>query len=108
MASARKPARVPKACLLVRSEEHTSELQSPMYLACRPLLEKNASFPHAGGGSAATHSSLLPAGSSTWPANDATEPGVGGRLSPWKACLFFIKPGAPASSPPSLDTTFSY
>src|ERR1017187_7821717 len=24
-----------------RSEEHTSELQSPMYLACRVLLEKN-------------------------------------------------------------------
>jgi len=23
-----------------RSEEHTSELQSPMYLVCRPLLEK--------------------------------------------------------------------
>src|SRR5437762_4537930 len=25
---------------LQRSEEHTSELQSPMYLVCRPLLEK--------------------------------------------------------------------
>src|SRR5437762_7147794 len=25
---------------LVRSEEHTSELQSPMYLVCRLLLEK--------------------------------------------------------------------
>src|ERR1017187_2791582 len=25
-----------------RSEEHTSELQSPMYLVCRVLLEKNA------------------------------------------------------------------
>src|ERR1017187_10741685 len=25
---------------VVRSEEHTSELQSPMYLACRLLLEK--------------------------------------------------------------------
>src|SRR5437764_5117020 len=23
-----------------RSEEHTSELQSPMYIVCRPLLEK--------------------------------------------------------------------
>src|SRR5437763_5588618 len=29
---------------LVRSEEHTSELQSPMYLVCRPLLEKKKSF----------------------------------------------------------------
>src|SRR5437763_3867491 len=26
--------------LLLRSEEHTSELQSPMYLVCRLLLEK--------------------------------------------------------------------
>ena len=26
--------------LLTRSEEHTSELQSPMYLVCRLLLEK--------------------------------------------------------------------
>src|SRR5437762_10510482 len=28
------------AALRVRSEEHTSELQSPMYLVCRLLLEK--------------------------------------------------------------------
>src|SRR5437764_8536439 len=27
-------------CLRNRSEEHTSELQSPMYLVCRLLLEK--------------------------------------------------------------------
>ena len=27
-----------------RSEEHTSELQSPMYLVCRLLLEKNNSY----------------------------------------------------------------
>src|SRR5437879_6750000 len=31
--------RVSLACVL-RSEEHTSELQSPMYLVCRLLLEK--------------------------------------------------------------------
>src|SRR5437879_11520911 len=31
----------PVACMTqVRSEEHTSELQSPMYLVCRLLLEK--------------------------------------------------------------------
>src|ERR1017187_10761215 len=29
-----------------RSEEHTSELQSPMYLVCRLLLEKNENFHH--------------------------------------------------------------
>src|SRR5437764_8573585 len=27
-------------CFKIRSEEHTSELQSPMYLVCRLLLEK--------------------------------------------------------------------
>src|SRR5437763_6389349 len=29
-----------RACRAMRSEEHTSELQSPMYLVCRLLLEK--------------------------------------------------------------------
>ena len=28
-----------------RSEEHTSELQSPMYLVCRLLLEKKKDLP---------------------------------------------------------------
>src|SRR5437763_11978185 len=36
--AARAP--VTRAALLARSEEHTSELQSPMYLVCRLLLEK--------------------------------------------------------------------
>src|SRR5437762_7014913 len=31
---------VSSALLVIRSEEHTSELQSPMYLVCRLLLEK--------------------------------------------------------------------
>src|SRR5438876_5900855 len=31
---------VPKGTLLMRSEEHTSELQSPVHLVCRLLLEK--------------------------------------------------------------------
>src|SRR5437762_5906499 len=30
--------------LAFRSEEHTSELQSPMYLVCRLLLEKKKNF----------------------------------------------------------------
>src|SRR5436189_6305553 len=30
----------PVVALISRSEEHTSELQSPMYLVCRLLLEK--------------------------------------------------------------------
>src|SRR5437762_13524058 len=32
--------RQPDADAVARSEEHTSELQSPMYLVCRLLLEK--------------------------------------------------------------------
>src|ERR1017187_226320 len=32
----------------LRSEEHTSELQSPMYLVCRLLLEKKGCWPAAG------------------------------------------------------------
>src|SRR5437762_10063862 len=42
-ASAHRPLRVDKlGCPIARarSEEHTSELQSPMYLVCRLLLEK--------------------------------------------------------------------
>src|ERR1017187_9536544 len=31
---------LPNRSLVTRSEEHTSELQSPMYLVCRLLLEK--------------------------------------------------------------------
>src|SRR5437762_8179564 len=38
---ARKAARgATTPAVLARSEEHTSELQSPMYLVCRLLLEK--------------------------------------------------------------------
>src|SRR5215210_8476911 len=36
-AAERRPAARPRCA---RSEEHTSELQSPMYLVCRLLLEK--------------------------------------------------------------------
>src|ERR1017187_2905749 len=34
-------------CRWSRSEEHTSELQSPMYLVCRLLLEKKARKRHS-------------------------------------------------------------
>src|SRR5438876_2580877 len=33
-------ATVPNATIVMRSEEHTSELQSPVHLVCRLLLEK--------------------------------------------------------------------
>src|SRR5437762_9998196 len=36
----RKSSFIDGACDDARSEEHTSELQSPMYLVCRLLLEK--------------------------------------------------------------------
>src|SRR5437763_5481763 len=41
-ASSSMPIRLCGCCLALpcRSEEHTSELQSPMYLVCRLLLEK--------------------------------------------------------------------
>src|SRR5437763_9753273 len=40
-----------------RSEEHTSELQSPMYLVCRLLLEKKKEARNRG--SAALHANML-------------------------------------------------
>src|SRR5437763_8838495 len=36
----RGPAGLALAAGVLRSEEHTSEIQSPMYLVCRTLLEK--------------------------------------------------------------------
>src|SRR5437879_13810633 len=36
----RAPAEIAATRRMMRSEEHTSELQSPMYLVCRLLLEK--------------------------------------------------------------------
>src|SRR5437764_5595708 len=46
------PATITRSSRWSRSEEHTSELQSPMYLVCRLLLEKKKninsdSSPHA-------------------------------------------------------------
>src|SRR5437879_10734834 len=35
-----QPITLPEGTVIPRSEEHTSELQSPMYLVCRLLLEK--------------------------------------------------------------------
>src|SRR2546426_10996672 len=45
----REPSRVQAgAGVLDRSEEHTSELQSPCNLVCRLLLEKKKHFTHGG------------------------------------------------------------
>src|SRR3712207_8659971 len=35
----------PRVRVIVRSEEHTSELQSRQYLVCRLLLEKKSQYP---------------------------------------------------------------
>src|SRR5436189_3343280 len=44
----RRNMAIPVANCHIRSEEHTSELQSPMYLVCRLLLEKKKDqAPHA-------------------------------------------------------------
>src|SRR5437762_5969659 len=53
-ANARNDCREQKETVLERSEEHTSELQSPMYLVCRLLLEIKQvrsvrHFPHLSG-----------------------------------------------------------
>src|SRR5437763_16594863 len=40
----RSDARAPARTRPRRSEEHTSELQSPMYLVCRLLLEKKKTY----------------------------------------------------------------
>src|SRR5437764_500190 len=45
----KRPVSSWKALNLRRSEEHTSELQSPMYLVCRLLLEKNDSCAYTQG-----------------------------------------------------------
>src|SRR5256885_7051396 len=40
------PSRAGPAALVRRSEEHTSELQSPCNLVCRLLLEKKKNYTH--------------------------------------------------------------
>src|SRR5947209_16064169 len=45
IAAPSRPKRLPPA-LLMRSEEHTSELQSRQYLVCRLLLEKKKVMQH--------------------------------------------------------------
>src|ERR1017187_10732868 len=44
--SSRRSCCFSSAAFSLRSEEHTSELQSPMYLVCRLLLEKKNKLTH--------------------------------------------------------------
>src|SRR5437763_9782837 len=39
-----EPVKLQEYLEVLRSEEHTSELQSPMYLVCRLLLEKKKNY----------------------------------------------------------------
>src|ERR1017187_7961279 len=88
-----------------RSEEHTSELQSPMYLVCRLLLEKTTSPP-----AVAEPSGLAadPRWYTVQPApveagvavgSGAFRDGVAASVGPPVAGLFFCWKGAPRSFP---------
>src|SRR5690348_17724027 len=54
----KKPEPVPRSGVL-RSEEHTSELQSPVHLVCRLLLEKKKNTRHARSRRHKTHTHRL-------------------------------------------------
>src|SRR5437764_7903744 len=56
--------------ILERSEEHTSELQSPMYLVCRLLLEKKKS-------TAPSIRSRAPSRSTAWTCAGSSSPPCG-------------------------------
>src|SRR5438445_7804712 len=53
-------AKMREAGLSIRSEEHTSELQSRQYLVCRLLLEKKKNIPTIGGTTPTSHPFCLP------------------------------------------------
>src|ERR1039458_7159255 len=78
----------------IRSEEHTSELQSPRHLVCRPLLEKKKQIDIA----AAIHGADFEA---VCPGRQAK---VGGQIASLeRRPLFFLKDaGTPEISPLSL------
>src|SRR6202020_390632 len=94
---------------LLRSEEHTSELQSPMYLVCRLLLEKKKRRPHAHPLQQATTETVDDVVTVTrCPA--PTRAGLGSRGRPGvsrypaRSRLFFLNKGAtPETSPFPLN-----
>src|ERR1017187_7092582 len=87
-----------------RSEEHTSELQSPMYLVCRLLLEKNKvgvpTRPRSGFNahtpSPLPHTPRRPS-CDCWPY--ATRERRVGRSVFFRVFFFFIKAGPPQNPP---------
>src|ERR1017187_5646648 len=82
------PTASPEPCSTMGSEEHTSELQSPMYLVCRLLLEKITFGIHLKEGLLANDRSLGDFGERRrWP-------------GPLRRIHFFFKDQAPAGSFP--------
>src|ERR1017187_2167284 len=91
-----------------RSEEHTSELQSPMYLGCRLLLDKKtgitgrpASRPSRATLQLAGSAARIPFGSTVWYA------GGTGNIRTWTTCatFFFLMFRTPPGSTPCPATT---
>src|ERR1022692_4628686 len=91
--------------LLLRSEEHTSELQSPCNLVCRLLLEKKKKKQNMNKHTAVNQHAIRTAPSLACPAALVLAHGAcrGCRFSAPRMCLFFfffLKAGAPPKSPP--------
>src|SRR5208337_2778196 len=72
---------VSRSTLHNRSEEHTSELQSPMYLVCRLLLEKKQSMRRRRAPS--FHRSRL--------RGSRRSRASAGRRASWTACRYFFR-----------------
>src|SRR6202162_4854631 len=87
-----------------RSEEHTSELQSPRYLVCRLLLEKKTAHIRCGGpgADAGDHAALGPELRARRrrgpPPGCGSAPAPAAPLSP-RRVLFFLRIGPPPAPP---------
>src|ERR1039458_5970750 len=96
----------------IRSEEHTSELQSLRHLVCRLLLEKNKKKPCTRR-TARARLADTPGAMSSAQGDGATGPPVGPQVrKDSKSCkplllFFFLKNPAPRISPLFPHTTFS-
>src|ERR1017187_1004363 len=89
----------------LRSEEHTSELQSPMYLVCRLLLEQNRACPLGGSGHGGARLLALPPPAALQGRVVGESVACGkGRPSRTRGCLalmnFFLREGAPCGFSP--------
>src|ERR1017187_7686122 len=91
-----------RVCLsaVSRSEEHTSELQSPMYLVCRLLLEKiataDAGFVPAGDTSVPVDGRWV-LGRASGRSSEQLPPGINQPSSAFSLCFFFSPPEFPGA-----------